>query len=73
MKLYELVDGLEIIELLDVDESTEILGITENSKEVKSGYLFVARRGIKSDGHFYVNDAIKNGASAILYETPLEI
>ena len=38
-------------------------GVSINSKEVKKGNLFVAIKGRKKDGHNYVSEAIKNGAS----------
>jgi len=34
-----------------------------NSKEVKKGSAFIAVKGKKTDGHFYVNDAIKRGCA----------
>lgn len=42
--------------------------IKTNSKEVKKGDVFVAIKGINSDGHDYILDAIDNGASYIVCE-----
>ena len=42
--------------------------VTNNSKEIKKGYLFLALPGTKFDGRHYISEAIKNGASAIIYE-----
>ena len=42
--------------------------VTKNSKEVKKGSLFLALPGTKFDGRDYILEAIKNGASAIIYE-----
>jgi len=39
-----------------------------NSKEVKKGDTFLALKGINLDGHDYIEDAIKNGASKIICE-----
>lgn len=39
-----------------------------NSKEVKPGQIFVAITGYKVDGHNYVDEAIKNGASKIVVQ-----
>ena len=47
---------------------TEILGITDNSKEVGKGFLFVAVRGKTTDGHMYVDSAVRRGAAAVLAE-----
>ena len=48
------------------DKDLYINNITCNSKEVKPGNLFIAIKGYKEDGHKYIGEAIKNGASAIL-------
>jgi UDP-N-acetylmuramoyl-L-alanyl-D-glutamate--2,6-diaminopimelate ligase len=46
----------------------DILDITFDSREVKPGTLFVALRGSKTDGHNFLESAVKNGASALLVE-----
>ena len=40
-------------------------GITDDSRKVKKGYLFVAVKGLHSDGHDYISEAIKNGAKEV--------
>lgn len=47
---------------------TEILGVTDNSKEAAEGFLFIAVRGKTTDGHMYVDSAVRNGAAAVLAE-----
>ena len=42
--------------------------VTNNSKEIKKGSLFLAIPGKAFDGRNYISEAIKNGASAIIYE-----
>lgn len=44
------------------------MNIKTNSKEVKDNDIFIAIRGIKNDGHNYIEDAINNGASYIINE-----
>uniref|UniRef100_A0A7C5KB32 Mur ligase N-terminal catalytic domain-containing protein n=1 Tax=Thermodesulfobium narugense TaxID=184064 RepID=A0A7C5KB32_9BACT len=44
--------------------NSQVYGISYNSKEVKSGYLFFAIKGTKVDGHEFVEEAFKNGAVA---------
>lgn len=39
-----------------------------DSRKVKKGDTFIAIKGVNSDGHDYINDAIKNGASKIIAE-----
>ncbi|MFA4994070.1 MAG: UDP-N-acetylmuramoyl-L-alanyl-D-glutamate--2,6-diaminopimelate ligase [Bdellovibrionales bacterium] len=44
----------------------EITGLTEDSRKVKPGFLFIATPGIKQDGRAFISDAIQKGAAAIL-------
>ena len=44
----------------------DISSIVHDSRKVKKGDLFIALKGEKSDGYKYINQAIENGASAIL-------
>jgi len=46
----------------------EIHGITYDSRKVKPGYLFVAIKGFKQDGHDYIQQALENGAVAVIAE-----
>ena len=67
MELKEILLGLEGLKVkgtLDL----EIKGIENNSNNVKDGYLFVAIKGFSTDGHQYVESAIKNGAIAVMVE-----
>ncbi len=45
-----------------------ITGITEDSRNVQPGYIFVARRGAKEDGTFFIEEAIQRGAAAIVVD-----
>lgn len=47
---------------------TPVWGLAYDSRQVKSGYLFVARRGFKEDGHQYIPAALQNGAGALVVE-----
>ena len=42
--------------------------IKSDSRRIKKGDIFVALKGIKSDGHDYVDDAIARGASEVVVE-----
>ncbi|MEC7838475.1 MAG: UDP-N-acetylmuramoyl-L-alanyl-D-glutamate--2,6-diaminopimelate ligase [Chlamydiota bacterium] len=44
----------------------EITGICSNSKIISMGNLFVARRGLTTDGSKYIPEAIEGGAATIL-------
>jgi UDP-N-acetylmuramoyl-L-alanyl-D-glutamate--2,6-diaminopimelate ligase len=47
----------------------EISGITPDSRQVKSGSLFVAIRGVEVDGARFIPDAIARGAVAVVTES----
>lgn len=48
--------------------NTKIKNISYNSKLVKEYYIFVAIKGIKDDGHKYIENAIENNAKIIIYD-----
>lgn len=50
------------------DPSVEITGIAYDSRKVKPGDLFVAVRGMKTDGHKYVRAALRRGAVGFVAE-----
>lgn len=45
-----------------------MINIQSDSRKIKPGDIFVALRGISSDGHSYINKAIENGATKIIAE-----
>lgn len=47
-------------------------GITADSRKVKPGYVFVAIKGEKQNGHDYIEEAIKNGANLIVSEKDMK-
>ena len=67
MKLNQLLEGI-MNELPAEAGLINIKGITNDSREVAEGYLFVAISGYKVDGHDYIESAIKAGAAAIIGE-----
>ncbi len=52
----------------DLFSSVEITGITDDSRKVSKGNLFVAIKGLKSDGHDFIPQAIAKGAKVIIGE-----
>lgn len=50
----------DLIEKVNLD--IDILGLTDDSRKVKDGYLFVATKGFNEDHYLYIDDAIKRGA-----------
>ncbi len=48
---------------------TPVKNITSDSRNVKSGSLFLAYPGDKADGRHYIAEAITNGASAVIWDS----
>ena len=57
---------MKLSKLLNTNLDIEIKGITDDSRLVKNGYLFVATKGYNVDHYDYIEDAIKNGCSFII-------
>jgi UDP-N-acetylmuramoyl-L-alanyl-D-glutamate--2,6-diaminopimelate ligase len=71
MTLGDLIAGLDLRFLRGAPlaaRSLDITGISEDSRTVKPGELFVARAGLKADGRRYVLDAARAGAAAVLLQ-----
>ncbi len=59
--------------LYDCKENIEIKGIKINSKECTPGDLFVCTKGVTTDRHDFVHDAVKNGAVAIVASKKIDV
>jgi len=72
MKLSKLLTNLSDKEAhgrVDV----EIMGMAQDSRQVKPGDLFVAVKGLDADGHDFIPDAIRQGAVAVVGERETSI
>ncbi len=65
--LTELVSGLDIVKI-DRNRSIKISSIAFDSRLIKKNSLFVAVKGALGDGHKFIDEAIRNGVSVIVYE-----
>ena len=61
----DVLDGVTVRGSLD----REITGLTDDSRRVSPGWLFVAVKGTQSDGHRFLAQAVAAGAGAIVVET----
>ncbi|NOY73451.1 MAG: UDP-N-acetylmuramoyl-L-alanyl-D-glutamate--2,6-diaminopimelate ligase [Gammaproteobacteria bacterium] len=50
-----------------------INGLALNSEKIRPGNLFFACHGLQCSGHNYIQQAIKQGAVAVLYEEPYDL
>ena len=56
----------------EAEKKMEVIGVVIDSRQVGSGYLFVAIPGEKVDGHKFIPDVFAKGAAAVLSEQQLE-
>ena len=67
MILQELLVPVDIVKTHG-DLHSEVISITENSRDVRPGSVFVAIRGAQQDGHNFVSQALAQGAVAVVVE-----
>lgn len=67
MKICDLIKGVKITRC-EGTQQTEISGIDSDSRNIKSGYMFIAVRGTAADGHGFINGAVASGAACIVCE-----
>lgn len=80
MRIADLIHGLDIrvvrqgkasdTTLVPPQADLRVCDITEDSRTVMPGSLFVARKGEKTDGKQFIAGAIEQGACAILIDDP---
>jgi UDP-N-acetylmuramoyl-L-alanyl-D-glutamate--2,6-diaminopimelate ligase len=68
VKLENLIDGLQIIQLAGEVERKDIGMICYDSRKVVKNSIFVAIKGFNFDGHNFIMEAIAKGATAIVLE-----
>lgn len=68
--MKKLSDLLYYVRLLSVKGVTDmqITGICIDSRKTEAGFLFVAQKGLQSDGHQFITKAIDAGATAVVCE-----
>lgn len=67
MKLKELLHAIPVIQVegtIDLDIKT----LCFDSREVTEDSLFVAVKGVQTDGHLYINQVIENGGRVLVVE-----
>lgn len=65
--LDQLARGLPIaVEYEGNLPAATVNGVTYNSRDVQTGFIFVAVRGMHVDGHAYIPNAIERGAVAVI-------
>ena len=74
MKLKEILASVqEIIVSENFNQSTDVKGISSDSRQIKPGYIFVAIKGALSNGEDFIDQAISNGAIAIVAQSEINV
>lgn len=60
-------------QLVQGNPETVITGIATDSRSVQAGQLFFAFPGSRVDGHSFVEDALRNGASGAVISRPVKV
>mgnify|MGYP000560174113 CR=1 FL=1 len=67
MTLEQLLQGVAGAQVYG-DKDTVLTGVCYHSGKLQPGNVFVAVRGLRSDGHTYLQSAVENGAAAVIVE-----
>lgn len=71
MDINDILQGIETVSYKG-KQGIPISGIEFDSRNVRPGTLFVAVKGVKTDGHDYIPQAIRSGAAAVICERSFE-
>ena len=72
MKLSEMLVGVKNYKVRG-DEELDIKYVENNSKKIKPGSLFIAVKGFDYDGHDFVEEALENGATAVMLDISADL
>ncbi|RMH31138.1 MAG: UDP-N-acetylmuramoyl-L-alanyl-D-glutamate--2,6-diaminopimelate ligase [Nitrospirae bacterium] len=70
MKLSDLIQAVTPLEVYG-DMECAVAGVTDDSRQVRAGSVFVAVKGTRADGHAHLSQAWERGAVAAVVERPL--
>lgn len=71
MRLNDLLKDIEVEEIRG-EITAELTNLNTDSRMIETNGIFVAQTGTQVDGHNYIQNAIKNGASVIVHDKYLE-
>ncbi len=72
MKLYDLISNLKFVGIKNYKE-IEIDSLSLNSKEKLENGMYFCIKGMKTDGHNFAGESIKNGAICLVVERFLDL
>lgn len=68
LKILDILSGVRSHTIEEQNKDHTIRGLSNNSKLIRQGEAFIAISGTTSDGHSYIQDALKQGASIIIID-----
>jgi len=75
MTLSKVLEGVPVIKMFQtmygrmvVTHDVEVRGVQHDSRKAGKDFLFVAIRGSATDGHKFIDQAVKNGAKVVVVE-----
>ncbi len=68
MELNKVLQGIDV-KKINADLSADITGVTQNSKKIQKGCIFVALKGARFDGNEFIPSALEMGAACIVTDT----
>lgn len=68
MKLSQILNGVKVLNTYD---DVEVCDVTQDSRLVKKGFLFVCVKGAAFDGHSVAAEMLEKGAAAVVVERDL--
>ncbi|MBN2788637.1 MAG: UDP-N-acetylmuramoyl-L-alanyl-D-glutamate--2,6-diaminopimelate ligase [Candidatus Delongbacteria bacterium] len=71
MKLNDILENIDAIQV-DNFSNIEIKQVVSDSRENFKDSIFIAVKGLQSDGTSFVKTAIENGSVAVVYETEIK-
>jgi len=72
MKIKKIVKGIDSCKIYNIEKNMEVQGIVADSRKVSEGYIFVAKKGEKTDGKNFITDALKRKAVAVVSDKKLD-
>lgn len=68
MKLSQILNGVKVLNTYD---DVEVCDVTQDSRLVKAGFVFVCVKGAAFDGHSVAAEMLEKGAAAVVVERDL--
>ena len=69
MKLENLLNNLKVKKVINLKKDLQIDYVSDNSNNVKPNTIFISLSGTNTSGDIFLQEAINNGAKAVVIET----